>query len=523
METKKKNKIVDLLIIITACIIGVFVCCGLYDAFTFIFELYLSKFSLSFADSTVSLAGQHIFSVPALVASVVSYPFAVLITAAILSIIVKGASYFKLKDAFSSVRVKKLPKAILILFVNIIFAASVGTGLLWAAYALPSGNTSRNMEKSAGVFASEGPRPSVVSWATSILDNYTDSLILLTVSDETDGPLLENALMNHHGVIHGSEPVETLVKHFSDGAGFDDHSAYPRYWHGYNIVLKPLLRSMGYKEIRTFNTLLQVILVTLICFSMARRERKNLIIPFLLTYLMLMPAAMGRSLQYSSCFYAALLSVFVLLLKRQDRGVRFLFLYTGIATAFFDLLTFPVMTFGFPAAVYLSLIRDRSSEDRLIDTVRNGISWCLGYGCMWASKWLIADLVTGSSDRRDAIDTIGLRTSAAETVDAVKISVFSVIGRNLLAFFFTPATVFIAFYILFLFFRNRRCGRSTSADTAFMLPHALLLLLPFFWYSFAANHSMLHFWFTNKALSVAVLSIMCGISDISAVKKTHLN
>lgn len=507
-------------VIIISSIFASLICCGVYYAFSFISDLYLSKFGFSFSSGTSLIGLLETYDIPSLVISIIAYPFAVFITIIIVDVIAVGCRGIKIREYISKQHGKNIGKSFFKaaagMVIGVVAAAVIGTLLIWTAYSLPSGKMADSVSASTDIFIEEGPRPSVTTWATGILDNYTDALILLEASDCSKGPALQNALMNNKGTIDGADPVQTLIRHYADGEEFDDESPYPRYWHGYTIVLKPLLLLFNYGQIRTLIFTLQLLITVLICFLFIKNRRPDLILPFLLTYLMLMPPAMGKSLQYSSCFFVMLLSVTALLLLKGNKHIAILFLLTGVATAYFDLLTFPIMTFGIPAAIFLSLDYSDAPEKKLMMTVRNGVFWVAGYGGMWASKWLIADAVTGSSVIGDAVGTILLRTSDSVAEEGVEaLSAFTVIGRNLLAFAFTPVTLAVICYLIVLSLKLSKKMPLRSASVK-LLPYLLIFLLPFLWYAFAANHSMLHFWFTNKALSVSVFSVMCAVSELNA-------
>ena len=49
-------------------------------------------------------------------------------------------------------------------------------------------------------------------------------------------------------------------------------------------------------------------------------------------------------------------------------------------TAYVDFLTYPIATFGVPAIIGVVLSRDNHLEEKLVEIVRNGLLWCLGYG-----------------------------------------------------------------------------------------------------------------------------------------------
>ena len=82
----------------------------------------------------------------------------------------------------------------------LILSAVIGTALLCAAYALPTGTIDVNVRKSAEVMEAEGTYPTLFSWCLSTLDNFTDSYMLIEAADPSEGSVLEKALANRPGI-----------------------------------------------------------------------------------------------------------------------------------------------------------------------------------------------------------------------------------------------------------------------------------------------------------------------------------
>ena len=151
-----------------------------------------------------------------------------------------------------------------LLLLSLLSAACIGTLLLCGAYALPTGPIDENVRKSAEILEKEGTYPSLFSWCLSTLDNFTDSYMLLEAADPTEEPLLHRALLNRPGV--GSrDPRKALTDHYLGGEPFPEGTGYTRYWHGYQIWLKPLLSVTTYGGIRILNGIFQAGLTALAC------------------------------------------------------------------------------------------------------------------------------------------------------------------------------------------------------------------------------------------------------------------
>ena len=72
--------------------------------------------------------------------------------------------------------------------------------------------------------------------------------------------------------------------------------AYPRYWHGYLVVLRPLLMVTGYLGIRSINTVFFAVTMLLLVLVIIKRKQYQLFLPLGITILFLRPLAIVHSL-----------------------------------------------------------------------------------------------------------------------------------------------------------------------------------------------------------------------------------
>lgn len=132
----------------------------------------------------------------------------------------------------------------------------------------------------------------------------------------------------------------------------------------------------------------------------------------------------------------------------------------GVLTSYFDFLTYPIVTLGFPLCTFFLLNGNESAgkggnfrQGRqaakegipegvgnggvLKDTVRRvvgySICWGIGYAGMWAMKWIIADLTLHTGTIKDAVWSIIGRTEAIGGRPRFN-GGFYVIGLNLLEY-----------------------------------------------------------------------------------------
>ena len=416
----------------------------------------------------------------------------------------------------------KYIKLFLGILINLLCAVILGTALLCAAFLLPNENIDVHMVRTAEIIQSEGVYPDLSEGFSSTLDNFTDSLMLLEAANGKDMPVLRRALSVVHGNIgEENNPAGMLVRHYLGQESFDRSYEYPRYWHGFIIFLRPLLMFFDLHQIRIINGICQALLV-IITFGLMLKKRKDLyVIPWILGYLMLMPIVSAKSLQYSTCFYVFMTGSLVLLLLPKERLSKygaFVFLNIGIALAYFDFLTYPMVTYGVPMVVYLCLINDSGMVEKIISIVKNGMMWCLGYGGMWTSKWILATIVLKRDIVSDGLSQFSERTS--DYAANFHLSKISVILANYREFFRTPVIYIALICILYLIYSIVKNKTYLSGEAwQSMGLYILVGVAPVVWYCFATNHSAVHTWFTCKACLVSFLAVMFGLIDLAEPPK----
>lgn len=405
-------------------------------------------------------------------------------------------------------------KAAGIVILNLIAAIVVGTALLAGAYAIPVQRIEKNVAASAYTLKEEGICKSIFSFATSKLDTWTDSLMLLEAANEPGSSPLNDAMSNTRGEIDDLEPPYVLMEHYINGVPLNNTTSYTRYWHGYMVFIKPILAITDYSGFRIINGIVQSILFLTACFLLYKRGRKDAVIPFALTYLMLFPIALAKTIAYSGNYYVIMLGLIALLMIKDEKLRKrssLVFLWTGILTAYIDLLTYPIATFGIPMLMYLLLSDKDSTAAKLANTVRCGFFWCIGYGAMWVSKWFVGSMITGRNMLADALKTVALRTSSSGE-DGTKYNMYAAIIKNYGTFYKTPVVILaaaLAIYLLIRFNRNRKLSFEKSLRILF--PFLLTGLAPVAWYAVSVNHCSIHFWFANKSCVVTFMAVLFGL------------
>lgn len=418
-------------------------------------------------------------------------------------------------------QVKTFSKFLLSLLVRVLIAVLVGALLLTAVYLLPTAPMEVNLAESAATFASEGTYPVLFSWCTSQLDNYTDAIILQNAAHSSGEGALTQAMAVQRHAVEGLDPAQSLIAHYAEGKAFNSEEPYYQYWHGYLLYAKPLLMLTDYNGIRVVNTAAQLVLLAFLIFLLWKKDMKQYILPYLVSIAFLMPVAVGKSLQFSSCYYIFTVGCVSLLLIKDKLEAReaYIFLFLGIATAYFDFLTYPMATLGVPAVLYCCMRQRTPIGETLFKGIKLCFSWGVGYIGMWAGKWLLGSVVIGSNVLSAATEALTERSSlTGEQGSNAIMNLFYSVATNIKVFLTTPATLLMAVLVMVLLVMlvlSMKKHKPAFLDLVRgLFPFVILTCLPIIWYLATTNHSIIHYWFTNKALIVSVLAVMCALAKL---------
>ena len=355
----------------------------------------------------------------------------------------------------------------------------------------------------------------VGGFLSSQLDNYTGVLILKTAGYIGDQSLLEKAFGGFRVDMRpqaGQTDWEAFCNYEFWQEGVDGSPiGYSRYWHGYTLALRLLLSVLDVANLQMLMYFVQMILMLAVLHLMDRRGLRDLIPGFFLAYFLMMPFSSGICLQYMPVSMLMLAACICILLADEQicRAVSLpvFFALLGVLTNYFDLLTFPMVSLGFPLvmAQALALRRGESAARLFAMTALCGISWALGYGLMWTLKWLLTACVFGSGALGSIIVQIGLRTSD----NAGSISRLSVLMQNLNVLLAKKSYLLII-GITGLAALARPAKAILKGAGLRMDLRALNLLLPAaavcLWYFVMANHSFDHTYFTYRNAAAMVFA-----------------
>lgn len=419
---------------------------------------------------------------------------------------------------------KKSSRTILHLILILVCSVAAGYLLLVAVYCIPQSRLFLNLANSVAAIQKDDADLSevITGYPGSRLDVFTDGAMLNTALHTNDDGPFKRAIACYQYKYKDRSPAQGFTDFFIPKDP-DGELLYIRYWHGFLVVLKPLLLFFNYSDIRMLNHMGQMLLVFLNLYALIRRKLHRYIPAVLITYFFLTPVTLPLAMQYSSVFYIGFLSLACLILfydkLSKGEGLLILFLLTGVLTSYMDLLTYPVFTLGLPLAGLLILRGEDDKEEKdfmpaFKEFVSCGVTWFLGYALMWAAKTVIAIPFYGISAIGDTLSSV-----SGHTVPGAVKGGYTYLEalKNNLSMYKNRVYILclIVYTIVVLIFAIIKKGKGTGKTSLNHIPMFLCITaIPFVWYLGLTEHSCVHSFMTYKDLTVAVFGYCACIASL---------
>ncbi len=397
----------------------------------------------------------------------------------------------------------------------------LGTLLLFLVHLLPVAPMANNVRNSLDLIRSEFTDELVVDgFRASLTGNFTDCLMLEhAVYRNEDHSRLEQALMMYRGESCDAdsdelwEPGQSLVDYLQ-GVEMPREVTYSRYWHGYLVILKPLLAITSVNALRLFSGALHILCIGAVVMLLQKRKAVDLFtLGFLLAVSFMTYVSTFASFSLSVCFYLTMLALIVLLEKDEalyDRNrYGIFFLSIGMLTSYFDFLTYPLVTLGFPLCCYIHF-HNEDLKKTIKRMFQYSVSWSVGYLWMWMSKWIITDLLYSSGTIQDAVSNLLVRTDSAQSQGRIS-GFMDVLKLNLGAYMNRGYILLVLIPVLILIFKKYRIDIKKGRK---IISGCILFCYPFVWLFLTQNHSYQHWIFTCRILSISVFAVFAILASI---------
>ena len=431
-----------------------------------------------------------------------------------------------------------IAKTITMMLKNVAVVAGIavlGVLLLTAAFLLPMEPIEDNVSRSVPIIEEQANHPSAEDGAESVVDVFTDSLLLLEASNRIDQPVIVRAMKVWTSRCYVEDPTKSLIA--QEGGAANESSVdvpYERYWHGSLVYLKPLLVLFDLGVIRAIGGVLQGLLVLLIVLRLVRLNRPLLALGFVTGYFSVSVVALAQCLQYWPPVFVMLatcLAVLVACEKRKAsvRRLSLIFTVSGAVVNYLDLLTFPLVSLAVPLILYFVL------EDKIAPVKRAvcrfiflSLSWFLAYGVMWVLKLLLGSFLTDSNFFTEAIAAAKLRSGISFDPISFSDVFFTNLARylNNNEIFLILALTLFALTLLCIWVRLDADGSISGhwpEIASFVIPIILASMLVPLWYRIFLQHSFWHPFMTNRDCWIFGFALALGSSRLIELIVDSLN
>ncbi len=368
----------------------------------------------------------------------------------------------------------------------------IGLVLLMLVFSIPVERMLTNARASIEIFEKEGPFPQTVAgYKATTLDNYTDAWMLRNAFYDGEESAFQKSMHIYYKGYHSEEinnVCESMIAYLNGKEGAERHS-YARYWHGYLILLKPLLYFFDYGDIRGILKLTEMSLLIWLCVLFERKKMSRFLI------------ASAASL--------------CLLLRYPVIDRKLFFLVTGMCTSYFDFLTYPLFTLGMPLVVLLLLMEKAEEEGAVKEIFRNSVFWGIGYFGFWVEKWVLCNLLTEENIIADAFRSISERVG--RSVFDEPVGYVETVLENMGILFKYPYVLAVFGGILLMVTGLRKSRLKVLKELT--AGYLLIASYPLIWYAATVNHSYVHADMTYRTLGISIFSVLCMIGSLKCEEK----
>lgn len=414
---------------------------------------------------------------------------------------------------------------------------------------IPSSAMYENVKKSADTMLCEGNRKIIyIPYRGSELqfDNFTDALMINTAYSVDSTEPMTSALLAKKNYIPGKtkkieqdregELKSSSKYQWHDEVGelqdlvnndVEESFEYARYWHGYLIVLRPLLLFMNLEQIRKTFTIIIVLLFLALIYLLERKTNIIISLIFGIALFCVEYFYLGYTLQGIFVFFIMMVSSIIILLRFEKIKNKIpLFFAIGMLTNFFDFLTVPIITLGIPLTIVL-LLNERNNENTfkraIFEMIQLSISWLFGYAITWATKWMLVDLALKRNLFQIAIQQVLYRTKVTDY--PIKQSISANLEFEGAFIYASIIMTMITTFIYHIIYNYKQKIEQSEKNIREIVPYMLIAIIPFAWYIVLKNHSIEHnfFVYRNQILTITGLDICTHKLTLLLIKKFSSN
>lgn len=366
----------------------------------------------------------------------------------------------------------------------------------------------------------------------SRLDNYADAALINVIYNVDSARPLYTMIAAPYYRIEGNDIRADLHSAVVDGLA--PNNEYARYWHGSQVLLRPLLTFTSVTGCRMILFVLLLALNAVLAYLLIRQRALRPLLIYIASLLVVQFWMTAFTLEYVMTFLVtAGVCIAAAVCVRRDlpaeifrQRMTCIFIVSGAVTCFLDFLTTETISFTVPFLLVMMLHkesgRDRLSLKKTLSLLfKWGAAWLAAYAAMFLVKWILVLLVLG----KEAF--FGVFSSAAYRIDrsvaapgsAASSTVFTsrlpmMLARNIGCLFPVSSQLTVTFILLttlgillllgaiFYLFRGKR------VDGAFIAGQLLTGCIPYLRFLALSSHAHDHYFFTYRAQIAPVMALL---------------
>ncbi len=349
----------------------------------------------------------------------------------------------------------------------------------------------------------------------SIVDRYADTILVAIAYQYDEDKPVESVIKSSY--YHNDLKNENDNLMLAVSEELEANQQYLRYWHGSNVILRPLLVLFTVEEIYVINAIVLGVMAVLLIGILAFKKAYTLVAGVGIGIVMTSGWIVPFSFEYTWTYgLMMIMSMLVLGMGYKDKWkyTGFVFLVAGMLTNFFDFLTTETLTCTVPLLILIWLKSNQADKPTLkemfVFSGENILLWGVGYAGMWISKWVIASIVLGENVMPYITGHIGERIGGDLGLNPVQY-ILGAVTRNLSCLFpfeyggfgamLGIMLIVFAFYIGYVHYGKKE-------DKSYIWIYFVIAMIPYIRYMVLHNHAYLHYFFTYRAQFSTVLAVV---------------
>lgn len=376
--------------------------------------------------------------------------------------------------------------------------------MLFITNLIPNKFVNKNLVKSITNYHDVGFTFYIKDVAVTIDDASADSTELQIMNNNDPKHLLYSVLVTPaYRTLENQDFIQMSYDNIVNHA--EPNYDYNRYWHGYQILWKPLLIFCQANTIKLIYMIGYIILLGYLLFLLIKDKNTRVFgIGYALMHIFNIIPFGFTALEYIPIFY--IMTIGCLLLYKTKIDIPVIFYCLGISAAFFDFWTAETLTFTAPILLFIVLYNSKYK-----DIIFNGLRWLVGYCFTFVYKWTLATIIFHENFFVKAYDKYKIHeTSIYSRPSGIKFNVsilfnYKFANNEALMIFIIIILTLLLIYYLF---------RNTKSDLKTDLSILSIGLIPYLEYFVCNGHSSGFTQFTYRSQLILILVFTMIYSNI---------